>query len=432
MIALLILLAADAEIDLATEAGARRGPGRLSFGWYRVRVTVPERVGDFPTAGSAVAFETAVDDAAEVWVDGQLPRAVGEAGGAQLAGFNAPNRVLLQREAEPGRAVQIAVFAVNGPLSVAPENRLWMRLARLRFHRGEPPVRAVRLELRDLRFNALVPPDLIVEPVASGLTWTEGPVWSEREDALYFSAIPANRVWMWREGGGGRVALEPSGFGGAPPFLGAEPGSNGLAFDPLGRLVLCQHGDRRIARATGEGGFETVVDWFEGMRLNSPNDLLFTDPPFGLPSDATRELDFCGVYRLGRDGRLALLARELAAPNGIALSPDERTLYVSNAAPTRPVVMAYDFDGATVTNGRVFFDAARFVRTRPGMPDGMKTDAQGNLYVCGPGGLYVFTPDGTHLGTVDLGVATSNCAFGRNGLYVTAGATVYRFRGLRR
>jgi gluconolactonase len=200
--------------------------------------------------------------------------------------------------------------------------------------------------------------------------------------------------------------------------------------------VLCQHGDRRIARLNEDGKtFTTLVDRYQGKRFNSPNDLCydrsgnlyFTDPPYGLEKkneDPKKELDFNGVYLLRRGGELVLLTREFAFPNGIALSPDEKTLYVAQSDPRAPVIKAMDVrpDG-TVTNSRVLFDAAHLREGRKGSPDGLKVDRQGNIWTTGPGGVLVLSPQGKHLGTINTGEATANCGWGgKDGsdLYITA------------
>ncbi len=299
--------------------------------------------------------------------------------------------------------------------------------------------RIVRL---DPRLQRLVPPKAVLEKVAEGFAWVEGPVWDGGRGHLLFSDIPNNAILAWTHGRGATVYLQPSGYSGAAPFAGREPGSNGLAFDAEGRLLIAEHGDRRISRLEKDGRRTTLADRFQGRRLNSPNDLAvksngdiyFTDPPFGLArtfADPARELDFCGVYRLSRSGELTLLTREIKAPNGIAFSPDEKILYVTDVDPARPAWLAYDVraDG-TLGRGRVLVDAAAFTRTRDGGPDGLKVDRHGNLFAAGPGGVYVFAPDGAHLGTLETGVPTSNVAWGEDGsvLYVTASTSVYRIR----
>ncbi len=300
-----------------------------------------------------------------------------------------------------------------------------------------PAGRIVRL---DPRFDELVPRDAVVEKIADGFAWVEGPVWDRKDGSLLFSDIPNNSVFRWKQNVGVTLYLKPSGYTGKEPFTGREPGSNGLIFDPEGRLVFCQHGDRRIARLEPDGRNTTLADRYQGKRLNSPNDLVFksngdlyfTDPPFGLPhafDDLAKEMSFSGVYRLDRSGKLTLLTKELNAPNGIAFSPDEKILYISNSDPRRGIWVAYPVrEDGTLGNGRVFFDATPWPKDKKGAPDGMKVDRTGNIFAAGPGGIHVFAPDGTHLGSIELGVATSNCAWGEDGsvLYVTASTAVYR------
>ena len=302
------------------------------------------------------------------------------------------------------------------------------------------PVPAGKIVRVDPRFDQLVPRSAVLEKVADGFQWVEGPLWDWTDGSLLFSDIPNNSVFRWKEGAGVTLYLKPSGYTGKEPFRGREPGSNGLTFDPAGRLVLCEHGDRRIARLEPEGHKTTLADRYQGKLLNSPNDLVFksngdlyfTDPPFGLPgtfNDPGRDLEFSGVYRLAPDGKLTLMTKELPAPNGIAFSPDERTLYVSNADTRNAIWVAYPVrEDGMLGKGRVFFDATAWTQTKKAAPDGMKVDAAGNIFAAGPGGIHVFAPDGTHLGSLELGVATSNCAWGGDGstLYITAGTAIYR------
>ena len=306
-----------------------------------------------------------------------------------------------------------------------------------------PPGRSAPSIVRlDPRFDRLVPRGAVLEKIAEGFAWVEGPVWNREGRYLLFSDIPNNAIFKWQEGAGISLFLRPSGYTGSAPFPGREPGSNGLVFDAAGRLVLCEHGDRRIARLERDGRKTTLADRYEGKRLNSPNDLVFksngdlyfTDPPFGLPKafdDPGKELDFSGVYRLKRDGTLTVLTKEIKAPNGIAFSPDERRLYVSNADRNRAVWMAYDVrEDGTIAHGRVFFDATAWTKKGKGAPDGMKADREGNLFAAGPGGLHVFAPDGTHLGSIEMAAPTSNVAWGDDGsvLYITADTAIYRLK----
>ncbi|HKY70697.1 MAG TPA: SMP-30/gluconolactonase/LRE family protein [Nitrospira sp.] len=300
------------------------------------------------------------------------------------------------------------------------------------------PITVTRL---DPRFEALVPQDVRMEKIADGFTWVEGPVWDPQQNRLLFSDIPANAVYQWKEGEGTTLYLKHSGYSGAEPFEGREPGSNGLAFDDRMRLVLCRHGDRQIGRLEADGRISPLAAQYDGHRLNSPNDLVFTsngdlyftDPPFGLPKNFhdPGKARVQGVYRLSSDGRLTLLIDDIQAPNGIAFSPDERTLYVSDVNPRRAAWLAFDVkpDG-TVANGRILFDATRWRRDPYFGPDGFKIDRLGNLFGTRPGGLSVIAPDGTLLGTIDTGQPASNVAWGEDGrtLFVTGGSALYRLR----
>jgi gluconolactonase len=326
------------------------------------------------------------------------------------------------------------------------------------------------IERKDPRFDRLIPPGAKLEKLADGFVWTEGPVWV-REKAhwakkkakgsfddhqgstrtwlpesgyLLFSDIPRNTVFKWQEGHNVSVFLQPSGYTGKTP-RGGEPGSNALVLDPEGRLVLMEHGDRCVARLEkmNRSAQRTILaDRYEGKRLNSPNDgvfksngdLYFTDPPYGLEKvweDPARELDFCGVYRLSRDGKLTLLTKEMSRPNGIAFSPDEKTLYVANSDPNKAVWMAFDVkEDGTLGSGRIFYDSTGWVKTKKGLPDGMKVDKEGYLFATGPGGVHVFAPDGALLGTIDTGEKTANCNWGDDGsvLYIAADHNLCRIK----
>lgn len=298
-----------------------------------------------------------------------------------------------------------------------------------------------RIERQDPRLDGLVPRDAVIEVLAEGFRWSEGPVWDRAAGRVLFSDVPNNVVHAWSEKGGLSSFLKPSGYTGPEGGGGREPGANGLAFDVKGRLVLCQHGDRRLSRLE-DGRFVTLAGRFEGKRFNSPNDLViaadgsiyFTDPPYGLTKtfdDPGREIGWNGVYRLAPDGRVSVLVKDLRAPNGIGLSPDGRILYVGQSDPSRPVVMAYDLakDGA-VSNGRIFFDTMPLRKNGPGGPDGLKVDRGGNVFTTGPGGVVVVSPKGEYLGTIVTGVPTANCAFGDDGstLYLTANDKLCRVR----
>jgi gluconolactonase len=236
----------------------------------------------------------------------------------------------------------------------------------------------------------------------------------------------------WEEGAGISLFMKPSGYTGITDY-GREPGSNGLALDLQGRILFCEHGDRRISRLEKAGGKKTLVDSYMSKRLNSPNDavvksngdIYFTDPPYGLPkgyADPRRELDFCGVFRLSASGEMTLLTKEMTRPNGIAFSPDERTLYVAQSDSKNAIIDAFSIkpDG-TLGSAEVLYDFTSLMSRYPGAPDGLKVDQHGNLFATGPGGVYIIAPAGKLLGRIHTGKRTSNCAWGNDGsvLYMT-------------
>lgn len=294
--------------------------------------------------------------------------------------------------------------------------------------------------------NQLIPADAEIEVLAEGFTWSEGPLWLEGQEMVIFSDIPENTVYQWKEGQGKAVYLKPSGYTGADSREG-ESGANGLLLNPDGELVLCQHGDRRMAVMKAplnepESNFATLAGKWEGKRFNSPNDaayhqngdLYFTDPPYGLPQqvdDPAKEIDFQGVYKVGQDGTVTLLTDELTRPNGIAFSQDYKTLYVANSDPKKAIWMAFDVkEDGTLENGRIFFDATDKVGQLKGLPDGLKVNADGYIFATGPGGVLLFDPQGKHLGTIKTGQATANCAFDADGshLYITADMYLLRVK----
>jgi len=287
----------------------------------------------------------------------------------------------------------------------------------------------------DNRINDLIAPDAKIELLASGFEWSEGPLWiqDDKDGYLIFSDIPRNSVMKWQETEGISLYMKPSGYTGVVDY-GREPGSNGLALDPQGRIIFCEHGDRRVSRLEKDGGKKTLVDSYMGKRLNSPNDavvksngdIYFTDPPYGLPKrhkDPRRELDFCGVFRLSGSGQLTLLTKEMTRPNGIAFSPDEKVLYIAQSDSKNPIIKAFSVkpDG-TLGSGKVLYDFTSLMKKYPGSPDGIKVDQNSNLFATGPGGVYVITSEGKLLGRIHTGKRTSNCAWGSDGsvLYITA------------
>lgn len=298
-----------------------------------------------------------------------------------------------------------------------------------------------KIERLDAQLDQVVTPGTKIEVLAKGFTWSEGPVWvGERESGhLLFSDIPRNTIFKWHEASGVTVFMNPSGYTGVD-YYGLEPGSNGLTLNPSGRLTLCEHGDRRVSVLTTGGGKRTLVDHYQGKRLNSPNDLVFdrdgnlffTDPPYGLPNrekDSRRELDFCGVYRLSPQGELTLVSTQLDRPNGIGFSPDQTQLYVAQSDPSNPIWMSFPvLEDKTLGTGKVLYDAKRFMGEYPGLPDGLAVHSSGLIFGSGPGGIYIITPEGKLLGRIITGGRTSNCAFGpgEKELYITADSNLCR------
>jgi gluconolactonase len=428
-----------------TETMRRLSTGRICFNWYRIDVTVPERVGSFDPTGSTVVFEVVIDDYAEVWVDGRMPLALGLTGGQVVAGFNAPNRVVLTRDARPGDRFRIAVLGINGPISASPANYIWMRTATLDFYDAQRASAAeqvaVTVERADPRLDDIVPAGAVLERVAGGFEFTEGPVWAP-DGAVLFSSPNTNAIYRL-DPDAGRVTVfrSKSGYAGVDIGRYHQPGSNGLTFSPDGLLTICQHGNRRVIRVNPHGDVTVLADRYEGRRLNSPNDLVYrsdgtlylTDPPFGLPDaydDPAKELPFSGVFKV-REGVVSLVTDELSGPNGLAFSPDERYLYIGDWDLEHKVVMRYEIDAAgdRVGAGTVLHD----MTDAPGEDaiDGIKVDREGNLYVCGPGGIWVLSPEGAKLGLVELPEDPHNLAWGDadgRSLYITALTSVYRMR----
>ena len=304
------------------------------------------------------------------------------------------------------------------------------------------------LDRFDSSLDRLIAKDAVIEVLCGGFEWAEGPVWVPEQGNKFggfvlFSDIPHNAVMKWQEGVGVSVFLKPSGYTGVADY-GREPGSNGLALDPSGRLVLCEHGDRRVSVLTKGGGKLTLADRWNGKRFNSPNDLairrngdvFFTDPIYGLPQradDPLREIDFCGVYRLQSDGAVTLQYKEISRPNGIAFSPDEKILYVANSDGNDPVWRAFPVqEDGNLGPPSSFFDSSKDDRISRGGGDGLKVDVQGNVFATGPGGVLVISPHGKLLGRIVTGERIANVGWGNDGsvLYLTSDMYLCRIQTL--
>jgi len=437
------------ELISPTTLDQRRGTGRLGFNWYRIKLTIPERVGDFDPTGSTAVFETSLDDYAEIWVDGELSRALGQSGGSVIAGWNAENHLIVGRNVKPGQQIQLAIFGINGPLSNPPTNFIYLRFAKLVFYKGPTgPVALAPSEVNvevlrnDPAIDEIVGLNPKVFKLADGFKFTEGPIWVK--DHLLFSDPNANIIYKYTPNGNEAGKLEtfrtPSGYSGADIAEYGQPGSNGLTLDPQGRLTIDQHGNHRVIRLEKDGSETVLVDSYEGKRLNSPNDLVyrsdgtlfFTDPPFGLPKffdDPRRQLFFSGIYSIYK-GKLQLISTDFTGPNGIAFSPDEKYLYVGDWDDKKKVVMRYEVNpDATLKNGKVFFDMTS--THGEDALDGIKVDQKGNLYVSGPGGLWIISAEGKHLGTIITPKHPHNFAWGDadgKTLYLCARSGLYRIR----
>ena len=373
---------------------------------------------------------------------------LGQPGGQLIKGFNAPNRVVLTKNARSGQKIQLAVFGINGPLSNPPGNFIWVRSATLDFYKSSNigPTQFVKTEIAraDPALDGIVSPDSKFQKLAGGFLFSEGPVWvpatATTSGYLLFSDPNANTIYRWSADGQVSVFRTKSGYSGFNVGEYHQPGSNGLTLDSKGRLTINQHGNRRVIRVEPRGNITVLADRYEGKRLNSPNDLVyrsdgalyFTDPPFGLPKvfdDPRKELPYSGVYCM-KDGQLRLVSTDLDAPNGLAFSPDEKILYVNNWNDNRKVILRYDVNpDCTLSNSRLFFD----MTAAPGHDalDGLKVDQQGNVYSTGPGGLWIISPEGKQLGLIKGPEDPHNMAWGDDdgkALYITALTGIYRMR----
>jgi gluconolactonase len=301
------------------------------------------------------------------------------------------------------------------------------------------------VERLDPALDEIIATDAPIEVIARGYTWSEGPVWVESEKMLLFSDVPENVVYKWTEAKGAEEYLRPAGFTG-DKTRSTEPGSNGLIIDDQGRLVLCQHGDRRIgfmkASVASPGvDYGTIADNFRGKKFNSPNDVVqgkdksfyFTDPPYGLgnrdETDPEKEIQFQGIFKVTTNGEVKLLVDSISRPNGIALSPDNKYMFIASSDPKRARWYKYELTDTSVVSGSVFYDATSEVTTgKPGLPDGFKISSKGILFASGPGGVWIFSPEGKVLGKIRLEAPCANTALtpDEKWLFVTNDSLVLR------
>ncbi len=303
------------------------------------------------------------------------------------------------------------------------------------------------IERYDSKLDKIISSNAKVEIISEGYQWSEGSLWIEKYKMLLFSDVPANTVYQWTEKEGTKVYLKPSGYTGTTPSKSREPGSNGLTLDNNGNLVLCQHGNRQVARMNApldkpNSQFTSLINAYKGKKLSSPNDCVFnkkgelfiTDPPYGLPTqsdtDPSKEIKFNGVYKVKKEGSVILLTDSINRPNGIALFPDEKRILVANSDPEKPNWYVWDINGDHLTNGEVFHSTIGYDKTWKGLPDGLKIDKNGNVFATGPGGLYIFDKEGKKLGMIRLDNPTSNCTLSQDQktLYITNNSYVLRVK----
>ena len=425
----------------------RQGPGRLSFNWYRLNVTIPASIDGYEAKGSTVYFEIVIDDYSEIWVNGSLDKTFGQSGNGMIKGFNSRNRVLLTENAVPGEQFQIAVMGINGPIADIPDNYIWIRSATLDFHKEYE----VNKEWKDLgevvvsqpQLKDIIDPNQKIEKLADGFQFIEGPVWHPN-GYLLFSDPNANVIYKYSPiTKNVEVYITKSGYTGTDIGKIHQPGSNGLAIDDNGQLYVAQHGNRQIIKHERKGPITVISSNIDGKRLNSPNDLVFksdgtlyfTDPPYGLEknySDPKKETPYAGVYRV-KNGKTELLSKEVGGPNGIAFSPDEKFLYVSNWD-IRDVMNSkklYRFpvkkDG-TLGEIELFYEMNQTNEMEA--LDGIKIDVQGNVYVSAPGGVWIISPKGILLGKIIGPERPANMAWGDDGktLYLAAHSGLYKIK----
>lgn len=300
------------------------------------------------------------------------------------------------------------------------------------------------IKIWDDSLSEIIASDAVIEVLAEGFQWSEGPAWDKKRQRVYFSDVPQNKVHIWSDMNGLQTFLDPSGIPNDQANGFREPGSNGLLVMPNGKLLIANHGKRALELMDLDTQDRTLLmGEYQGKSLNSPNDIVlakdgtlyFTDPPYGLEGlDASplKELDFNGVYKLAIDGTLSVIDSTQTFPNGIALSPDEQFLYVAVSDLKTPKIMRYskntegEFD-----KGQIWFDAKPYQEEGlPGLPDGMVVAESGHIFATGPGGVFILSPEGKPLGQIRTDRATGNCTFGDDGktLYITAGNSLVSVR----
>jgi len=433
----------------STELESRQGTGLFSFVWYKLDLVIPETIGKLNISGTTAVFEIVVDDYSEIWVNGKQMVGFGQPGNGLISGYNTRNRVILTNDAKAGEKFVIYVLGINGPVGKLPDNYIWVRNAVVDFYRSGLPVNASwknigKIYTIDKSLDHIITPGTKIEKIADGFSFTEGPVWHP-DGYLLFSDPNTNTIYRYNPGNHNvTVYMSHSGYTGADIGEYGQPGSNGLAIDKDGRLIIDQHGNRRVIRIEKKGPVTILADQIDGKRFNSPNDIVlkkdgtiyFTDPPYGLPgffNDPKKELDYQGVFMI-KNGKVQVVSKDLGGPNGLAFSPDEKYLYVTNwdirDIHHTKTLWRYEVqpDG-TLKNGKVFYDFS-FTEDDEAL-DGMKVDKEGNLYVSAPGGIWILNKEGKLLGKIVTPERPANMAWGDEDgktLYMTAHTSLYKVR----
>lgn len=432
----------------AGDLETRRGNGKLSFVWYRCTVRIPEIINGKNTSGHIVYFEITADDYSEIYINGKSKKQFGQTGAGVISGYNARNRVVLTNNATPGQQYTIAVLVTNGLIGDEPDNYVWIRNATLDFYTKDEIKNqhnsVGKLWVNDDAFNSIIEPNEKIEKLVDGFSFTEGPVWHP-DGFLLFSDPNMNMIYRYNPLNSNITIYQShSGYTGTDIGDIGQPGSNGLAIDNAGRLIVCQHGNRRVIRHEIKGPITILSDNYMGKKLNSPNDVVlkndgtvyFTDPPYGLGkfyNDPKKELSHHGVYMI-KDGKTILLTTDLGGPNGIAFSPDEKYLYVSNwdirdIHRTKNLWRYEVTETGELRNGKVFYSFN--YTTGDEALDGLKVDKAGNIFSSAPGGVYVISPEGILLGLIECPERPANMAWGDSDgktLYFTAHTGLYKIR----
>ncbi len=428
------------------ELESRQGTGLVSSVWYKVDLSIPVTIGKLNTAGTTAVFEITVDDYSEIWVNGKQMQGFGQSGNGLIAGYNTRNRVILTKNAKAGDKFSIAILGINGPLGKIPDNYIWVRNAVVDFYKELPSNKdwkdVGKIYTLDEKLNSIITPGTKVEKIADGFLFTEGPVWHP-DGYLLFSDPNTNSIYRYNPANQNiTIYMSHSGYTGADIGDYGQPGSNGLAIDKEGRLIVDQHGNRRVVRYEKKGPLTVLADKIDGKRFNSPNDVVlksdgsiyFTDPPYGLPNffnDARKELDYSGVFMI-RNGKVSVVSKDLGGPNGLAFSPDEKFFYVTNwdirDIHHTKTLWRYEVQAdGTLKNGKILFDWN--ITEDDEALDGITGDKDGHLYVSAPGGLWILSAEGKLLGKITTPERPANMAWGDadgKTLYLTAHSSLYK------